>query len=210
MPTFEEHQRNILSKVDTKKLENLKIKYPGIEHKYLKYSFEIPYKLTFATKYLSLEFLPKKDILDIGTGPGWFPMIAKHFGHNVTCCDVPNICVDVKMWEDVLHILGLKKDFVFPVEPMIKIPSEIGKYDIISCLGMALHHGWNIKNWYFFLDDLIDNHLKSGIDTAIFFQVNRNPAWEALEQDNVYKTRKEIVKWEMFESHILRAYIRKS
>ena len=204
MPTFEEHIKNIFPKVNITALEALKTKYPNLGHKYLNYSFELPYKLTFATKYLYLEFLQPKDILDIGTGPGWFPMIAKHFNHKITCCDVSSVCDDLKMFEDVLHIFGLKKDFTFSVEPQKKIPSEIGKYDIITALGMALHHGWKLKDWYFFLDDLIDNHCKSNTNCTIYFQVNRNQAWEILEADRSYQTRIEIKTWEMFESHMLR------
>ena len=209
MATFQEHCKNVLSKVDISKLEKLKQKYSKNDLKYLNYSFEIPYKMTWATRYLMLEFQQKKDILDLGCGPGWFPFIAKHFGHNVKCCDIPNEAGESAiLFEEILHALDLKKDYPFYIKPQEKIPSKIGRFDIITGLGMAFHHGWHINDWYFFLDDIIYNHLKPNTDCCIYFQVNRNAAWIELEQDVIYKKKPEIKKWEMFESHMLRAIIR--
>ena len=53
----------VVIKVDSKE-GGADPKYNDI--KYLNYIFEIPYKMTWATKYLSLEFIPRKDILDLG------------------------------------------------------------------------------------------------------------------------------------------------
>jgi hypothetical protein len=177
--------------------------------KYLNYSFELPYKMAWALKYLNLHMIEPKTILDIATGPGWFPLIATHFNHNVQCSDMPSpLSEAVQMFEEILHCLKLKKDFSFYINPSQKIPEEVGRYDIITALGMAFHHGWNLKNWFFFLDDIIHNHLKKGVITTIFFQANRNTAWEILEKDDKYQKRPYIKKWEMFENHMLKISVK--
>jgi len=208
MATFDELCNTVISKINITELTKLKQKYAACDTKYLNYKFEVPYKMTWATKYLSLDVKPKLDILDLGCGPGWFDFIAKHFGHSVTCCDVPNSAgKGAELFEDILHTLTLKKDYAFYITPQQKIPSEIGRFDLITGLGMAFHHGWHINDWYFFLDDIIQNHLKPNTTCHIYFQVNRNPAWVELENDLIYKRRPGIKKWEMFESHMLRATI---
>ena len=114
----------------------------------------------------------------------------------------------LEMYEDILHVLKLKKNYSFRIKAQQKIPSEIGRYDIITCLGAMFHHKWTINDWYFFLDDLIKNHCKYNSECCIFFQVNRNSAWEILEKDNIYSSKKEIKEWKFFENHILRIKIR--
>ena len=210
MLTFKELEKKIKETINLKKLNEIKNKYLDQELKYFNIDFEIPFKLRFATQYLYLEFPPKKDILDIGTGFGYLPFIAKYFDHNIILTDVSSSRSKWhQMAEEVLHCYRLKKDFSFSVESKKKIPSEIGRFDMITSLGTVFHHSWKLDDWYFFLDDLIDNHLKKNIDTVIYFQVNINRSWDEFKVCDYYKKRPEIKKWEIFENHMLRMIVHK-
>jgi hypothetical protein len=78
---------------------------------------------------------------------------------------------------------------------------------MITSVGTAFHHGWKLNDWYFFLDDLIENHLKRTEDSVIYFQVNTNKSWIDFSTDNYYKNKKDIKKWEIFENHMLRIIV---
>lgn len=209
MKSFEDHCRDVIQKINIPALNELREKYSDCEMKYLNFPFEVPYKMTWALSYLMLHNQPEKQILDLGCGPGWFPFIAKHFNHTVHCHDLPSETSRSHMfYEDLLKTLGLKRDFAFAIKPQEKLSHGIGRYNVITALGMAFHHGWKIQDWYFFLDDITQNHFIKNGHGVLFIQANANSAWDSLLADNAYKNKPNIVKWEFFEKHMLRAVIK--
>lgn len=145
--------------------------------KYLQLDFMLPYNLY---RYYTMELQrprPGMRVLDIGTGGGYFPMICKHFGYDVQT-------LDVDTWEifnEMTRFFGLERA-VHRVRAFEPIPAFEDRFDVITALQTTFNlpskdEVWNSREWEFFLDDLRDNHLRSG--GVIHVDLNRASKYEA-------------------------------
>lgn len=101
-------------------------------------------------------------LLDIGTGFGFIPFLAKHNNYCVEAIDIPQT---PEIWNKATSILNLnitryeiKKNM-----PLIKFKN---KFDVISAFqicfnGHKTNNLWGIEEWVFFLKDIYLNHLKN-------------------------------------------------
>lgn len=154
-------------------------------HSFVKYFMAVPQireKVTWAVEYLDLDrpFYPtapngaeqKLSVLDIGTGMGWLPYVAKYFGHRVILTDLPlTYGESIEGYDDGLKALGLVRAHEFPVRRQTRLPINEGdKFDLITATGIAWHKNWAPEDWVFFLSDLYFHCLyKAG---RIFLQLN--------------------------------------
>lgn len=128
--------------------------------------------------YLNLNNAASLDILDIGTGAGFFPFICRAYGHNVESCDE----LYKLYWDEGYEVLNLTpKNYL--VEKNKSIGNIFGKkFDVIvsfrSFLGTTKYwipqnevDIWGIDEWKFFFKDCSKHLLKSD-DSYIFFQCN--------------------------------------
>lgn len=114
-----------------------------------------------------LSLPPASRILDIGTGCGYFPFVARAHGHEVTAIDRvgrdPFYC-------DVTALLGIdviERD-VLPLTPL----GIAGEFDAITAY-MITFNGhrvkpWGVAEWRFFLDDMPPARV-------IHLELNREP-----------------------------------
>jgi SAM-dependent methyltransferase len=99
-------------------------------------------------------------ILDLGTGPGYFPYICERLGHRCIGLDVPEgppFCQGVHRW------LGLTV-----VQHEIKAAKplpDLGRFDLVTAFRAHFHHVraekrlWTLSEWSYFLDNLRDQVL---------------------------------------------------
>jgi SAM-dependent methyltransferase len=108
-------------------------------------------------------------LLDIGSGTGYFPWVARELGWQVAITDLPDSFGEsIICYKKILAVLGLQRNFELHIRPLIRIPNEIGKYDFIAITGGCFHKKWTPEMWAFLISDLSDHLNKPG---ALFFHL---------------------------------------
>jgi SAM-dependent methyltransferase len=111
---------------------------------------------------LGLHETKSLDVLDIGTGPGYFPFVCQHYGHRAIAIDRQgnDVFEAVPVW------LGVDRRF-WEINPYQPLPSFERRFDLIT--GFMVNFDrfadrdcvpWNPAEWDYFLADLTQNHLK--------------------------------------------------
>ena len=114
----------------------------------------------------------KLEILDIGTGTGYFPFVCKYFGHEAEALDIPNN----DMYNDIIKELGIKRydRFILPFN-LIKIEK---RYDLITSYMICFNchkqpNLWHIPEWEYFLNSLYKNNLNPGGEVFLSFNTEK-------------------------------------
>ena len=130
------------------------------QEKYLNYKFWLKESLIRVYR-LKLHTTKKKNILDIGTGTGYFPFLCNEFLHNGYCLDVPNN----ELYDQITDSLGLIKfkKYINPFEPLKLDTKE--HFDLITAYMICFNNHkqedlWSKEEWQFFILDLQKNYLK--------------------------------------------------
>jgi hypothetical protein len=102
------------------------------------------------------------EILDIGTGAGYFPVVCKYYGHNSVAIDRAGN----EVFEDVTKWLKVDRR-VWYIKPFHPIPYLGQRFDLVTAFMVNFDRlptpdrkPWTTKEWDFFLFDLACNHLK--------------------------------------------------
>jgi hypothetical protein len=149
------------------------------ENKYFMYAIDTITEQLGWANHLRLYESKKLDILDIGTGGGFFPYICNLYGHNAYSCDerynLP--------WEQ-----GYKHLKIEPINYLVRKNVSVEKtfdkkFDLIVSFRsfIVTTKQWmpngdieilNVDEWKFFLKDCSE-HLLKNLDSRIFFSCNR-------------------------------------
>lgn len=119
---------------------------------------------------LNLNRIQPITILDIGCGFGYFPYVAKFYGHDVIGTDLPGD----KLFRKAAEFLKVdRRDDI--VEPMKPLPDFGKKFDLITAFQVCFNghiegNIWGEKEWDFFLEDLFKNHINTG--GKIYLELN--------------------------------------
>ena len=161
--------RRILETVDVKALDRLRDRYRGESPtpefaKYLDASAYVKVALACAYR-LNLHRCSPKNVLDIGTGAGYFPLVCRHFGHEVTATDVD----DDPVLNDITATLDIDRR-PWRVTAFENGPSFGRRFDLVTAFQLGFDRSerdgavvfWGEKEWDFFLCDLAANHLNPG------------------------------------------------
>tara|TARA_Y100001970_G_C14254663_1_gene874359 strand:- start:3068 stop:3766 length:699 start_codon:yes stop_codon:yes gene_type:complete len=134
---------------------------PTAQEKYLNYKFWLKESLLRAYKLNLHNTKNKKNILDIGTGAGYFPFICNELNHNGFCLDVS----DNDLYNQMTDSLGLIKfeRYIKCFEP-INLNTDI-RFDLITAYMICFNNHkqedlWKSDEWRFFISDLESNYLK--------------------------------------------------
>jgi SAM-dependent methyltransferase len=158
--------RGILETVDMAALDRLRDRYHGQSPvpqftKYLNASVFVKVALACAYR-LNLHRSAPKTVLDVGTGAGYFPLVCRHFGHDVTACDVN----DDAVLNDITALLGVDRK-PWRVTAFENGPSFGHRFDLVTAFQLGFDRSetdgkvvfWREKEWDFFLRDLAVNYL---------------------------------------------------
>jgi len=161
--------RQILETVDLAAIDRLRSRYrgqsPPIEFaKYLDVSDFVKVALACAYR-LNLHRCGPKTILDIGTGAGYFPLVCRHFGHDVIACDVD----DDPVLNDITTLLDIGRR-PWRVMPFENGPGFGRRFDLVTAFQLGFDRAdpdgqvvfWGEEEWSFFLKDIAANYLKPG------------------------------------------------
>jgi SAM-dependent methyltransferase len=118
---------------------------------------------------LGLDFGPKRRILDLGSGAGYFLHISKRLGHDVLGLDIP----EPAWYGDITRLLGVPR-VIQRINPLEPLP-DLGKpFDSVTAFMICFNDHlsetpWGIAEWRFFLDDLW-TRLRPG--AFVWFELN--------------------------------------
>lgn len=123
--------------------------------------------------YLGLNRAQPQNILDIGAGFGYFPYVAKFYGHNVIGIDLPGDTLFNKA-SDYLNID--RRDH--RIDSNTPMPSYGVKFDLITAFQICFNghiegEVWGEDEWAFFLNDLFENHVNAG--GRVYLGLNWSP-----------------------------------
>jgi len=146
--TLRKDYKNIINSIDSNKISELKVKYSEIwqeEKKFLDYQYWLRRNFLRVAK-LNLHKSSPLNILDIGTGVGYFPYICAYYGHSVIGVDVPNI----DLYNEMAELLNTNR-VLEPVEAYKKLPYYGRKFDVVtsfrSYINFDLKGYWEDEFW---------------------------------------------------------------
>ena len=101
-------------------------------------------------------------ILDLGSGAGYFLLVARHLGHSGMGLDIP----DPPMYGELFELFGLKRA-VWEIKAFQPLPDLGERFDLVTAFSICFNEHkrsdlWTAKEWAFFLDDLETRFLKAG------------------------------------------------
>lgn len=112
---------------------------------------------------LGLHNAPAMDVLDIGTGVGYFPVVCKYYGHRAVAIDRDGnqVFMDATRW------LGVDRRS-WEVHRFEPLPDLGQRFDLITAFMVNFDRvevesdfvPWAAPEWAYFLSDLARNHLK--------------------------------------------------
>lgn len=123
-------------------------------------------KLSIA-RWLKLDKQAPKRILDLGTGPGHFPVVARFFGHSVVGTDLPSRSSGLDKTGhlyDALCELYRVNRISHVIRPMEPLGDLQGRYELVTAFLAAFNvdedkQPWTEQHWRIFLSDLAANVL---------------------------------------------------
>ena len=112
-------------------------------------------------------------ILDIGTGPGYFPYICKALGHDCIGLDRPGLWI----YRELRKVVGTEA-VPHHILPQVSLPEFPHRFDLVTTFRAPFNtvekeqRLFNVDDWNYFLDDLRDNvlvpngsfHMRMNID----------------------------------------------
>ena len=133
----------------------------GYSFKFLDIKTFVPIMLKRA-HLLGLHESQPLDILDIGTGVGFFPVVAEYYGHRVVSFDRDGN----QVFRDVTKWLGIDRR-TWEISARVPLPSFDRRFNLITAFMVNFDRdrnevAWPREDWEFFLRDLVENHLAPG------------------------------------------------
>ena len=159
--------KEILKGIDATGLERIRDKFavPGEETHWPKYldadrwlrlNIRRAQELRLATRARPLR------ILDLGSGAGYFLLVARHLGHSGVGLDIP----DPPMYAELFKLFGLSR-VVWEIKAFQPLPDLNERFDLITAFSICFNGHkrsdlWTSKEWSFFLNDLETRFLQEG------------------------------------------------
>lgn len=121
-------------------------------------------------RWLKLHTRDPVRILDLGTGPGHFAVVARFFGHKVVGTDLPHRSQGVDATGhlyDALCDLYRVERISHMIRPFEMLGDMAGRYDLVTAFLAAFNidenkQPWTPDHWKFFLSDLAATVLRPG------------------------------------------------
>ncbi|MBW1782867.1 MAG: hypothetical protein JRL30_19260 [Deltaproteobacteria bacterium] len=110
------------------------------------------------------------NILDIGTGCGYFPYVCDYYGHRTMAIDMD----DVPMYTEITEFLRIDRR-IWEVKAYEHLPDFGKKFNLITAFLVCFNnhdgpHVWGSNEWAFFMGDLARNQLTE--KGKVFFLLN--------------------------------------
>jgi SAM-dependent methyltransferase len=115
---------------------------------------------------------PGRRVLDLGAGPGYFPLVCRGQGHRPIALDVD----DEPLYRELVRFFDLPR-LVYRIEPMRPLPDFGEPFDAITAFRTCFNvkadgSPWESEEWAFFLNDLRGRLAPTG-EVVLCFNVHR-------------------------------------
>jgi 2-polyprenyl-3-methyl-5-hydroxy-6-metoxy-1,4-benzoquinol methylase len=156
--------------------------YPG-SSKYLDASTHVARAVNNIHK-LALNQKQGLSLLDIGSGPGYFPFSCQHFGHKAAALDIN----DNLMYNKLKKLLNVDCTF-HRIEAFQPLPAFSDRFDYITAFQILFDRypdktPWQAQEWDFFMNDL-KKHTHP--QASVFFELNTFNAEETPYLESVLR-----------------------
>ena len=114
-----------------------------------------------------------QSLLDIGCGAGFFCLLCKRLGYDVTGMDLSG----VDIFDYLIPRFHIPR-MVHRIEPQQPLPPIERRFDYITAFAICFHElekngewtgRWDREDWLFFLDDIAKNYIAPGGRMYLFF-----------------------------------------
>ena len=157
--------RGITKTIDAAALADLERRFgtadpaPGYS-KYLDVGFWIHAKLR-RVHALGLHKPPFHRVLDLGTGTGYFPFLAKTLGNEAVGLDVG----DIPFYDEMIALLGVERH-ACTIRAFEKLP-DLGRFGLVTAFQICFDkhpngENWGVEEWDFFRRDVNEHLLLPG------------------------------------------------
>ena len=119
---------------------------------------------------LHLDRVTDKEILDLGSGAGYFLFTCKQLGHRGLGLDLP----EPAYFGEMMELLGLQR-VIWRINAYEPLPEFDRKFDLVTAFAICFNghrskQVWGPPEWEFFLRDLETRALKPGAE--VFLALN--------------------------------------
>lgn len=123
---------------------------------------------------LGLDRTKPLNILDLGTGTGYFPYVCTLNGHTVVTIDLDSDPI----YNDICQMLHIDRR-TWRISKYEKLPDLGLRFDLVTAFMISFNNGespekWGVGEWRFLLEDLAQNHLRKNGRTFFTFNKNSN------------------------------------
>ncbi len=166
--------RSVIDTIDPARFEEIRTRYRDVDpvpgsSKYL----EIERWMRTAVRWALDMHLHRGrpcDVLDLGTGCGYFPYVCRQYGHRARALDLD----DNDLYNEMIDLLGIERS-PFAIEAGVPLPPLELRFDWVTGFMVCFNnHGredlWGADEWSFFLRDVRENLLKP--DGHLLLQLN--------------------------------------
>ena len=164
----------IIASIDRKELQVIRDRYavenPGKAWpKYLDINYWMRINLR-RVRDLELDYGPPRDLLDLGSGAGYFLYLCKWLGHHPVGLDIDK----APLYPEMARLLGLER-VLWRIEAFARLPDLGQKFDLITAFMICFNNHkqpglWGPREWEFFLHDARRQLKPTG---RIFLQFNQ-------------------------------------
>ena len=164
-----------VTKIKTLGFKKIEEKYKNFDPPpgYSKYLNLKPWMLdnVWRAYILGLNKSSPKNILDIGTGNGYFPFLCQSYGHKLRTIDIDSN----PLFNALIELLDVQR-LSYALKANESIPEFDIKFDLVTGFhtyfnGHRTESVWTSKEWNYFLKDIKNNHCHPNAEA--YFIINK-------------------------------------
>jgi SAM-dependent methyltransferase len=126
------------------------------------------------------------DVLDLGTGCGYFPLVCRHFGHRARALDL----ADNALYNEMIELLRIDRT-PCAIVPGVPLPRFETRFDWVTGFMVCFNNHerddlWGPAEWEFFLEDVREHQLKPGGQLHLELNPERDGRFMTPEVERVF------------------------
>ena len=126
------------------------------------------------------------DVLDLGTGCGYFPFVCRHYGHRAQALDL----ADNALYNEMIELLRIDRR-PCAIAAGVPLPALETRFDWVTGFMVCFNNHdrddlWGPAEWGFFLDDVLHHQLKPGGQLHLELNPERDGRFMTPEIERVF------------------------
>jgi len=135
---------------------------------------------------LGLHRRPACDLLDLGSGCGYFPLVCRHYGHRARALDLDTNA----LYNEMIELLEIDRGVV-AIEAGVPLPAFDTRFDWVTGFMVCFNNHdredlWGPPEWEFFVRDVVDHLLAPGGQLHLELNPERDGRFATPEIERVF------------------------